>query len=56
MRCNRMSERLISSDSVVVLAADLFTLNDSARLEIGDDPLHGPLGDSDLQCHLSKHH
>src|SRR5438105_880013 len=55
MRFIVMSERLIGLDSVAVLAADFFTIDDSAGLEIGDDPLYGPLGDSDLQCHLSKH-
>ena len=55
MRFIRMSERLIRSDSVVVLTADLFAVDDSAGLKIGNDPLHGPLGDSDVQCHFSKH-
>jgi len=55
MRFNRMAERLISSNPVVVLAAELFAIDDSAGLEIRDHPLNGPLGDSDLQCHLSQH-
>ena len=50
-----MPERLIKSDAVAVLAADLFAFDDSARFKIGDDPLHGPLGDPDVQCHLAKH-
>ena len=50
-----MAERLINSNSVVVLAADFFAVDDIAGLQIGDDPLHGPLGNTDLQCHLSQH-
>jgi hypothetical protein len=56
MRFIRMSERLIDSDSIAILAADLFALNDLVGLEIGDDPLHGPLGDPDFQRHFSQHH
>ena len=55
MRRDGMWERLIHPDPIVVLPADLFALDDSAALKIGNDPLHGPLGDSDLQRHLSKH-
>lgn len=55
MRFIRMSERFICSDSVVVLATDFFAIDESAGLEIGDDPLHGPFGDSDSQRHLSQH-
>jgi hypothetical protein len=55
MRFNRVPERLTDSDSVVVLAADLFAVDVSAGFKIGDDSLHGALGDSDFQCHLSKY-
>jgi len=55
MRLIRMAKRLIRSNSVAVLAAELFAFDEPGRLQIGDDPLHGPLGNSDSQCHLSKH-
>lgn len=48
MRCNRMAKRLIGTDPVVVLTADLFAVDDPAGLKIGDNPLHSPFGDSDL--------
>ena len=54
MRFERMSEPLIGSDSVPVLAADPFALDDSTGLKIGDDPLHSPLSDADLRRHLSE--
>lgn len=56
MRFHGMPERLLRSNPVLVLAADLFAVDDSAGLQIGDDPLHGPFGDSDLQRHLAQHH
>ncbi len=54
-RFRRVSKWLIGEDSVVVLAANLFAFDDPAGFEIGDDPLHGALGDSHLQRHFSKH-
>ncbi len=50
-----MPKWLLGSDHVVVLAAHLLALDDSARFQIGDDPLHGALGNSYLHRHLAKH-
>ncbi len=50
-----MPKGLIGSDSVVVLAANLFAFDDSAGFEIGNDPLHGSLGYSYVLRHLSQH-
>ena len=55
MRFIRMSERLIIPDSVFILPADLFPLDEAAGLQVGNDPLHGPLGDSNPHGHLSQH-
>ena len=54
-RLNRVPESLVGPNTVVVLAANFFAFDKSTNFELGDDPLHGPLGDSDLHCHLSKH-
>ena len=51
----RVPKGLIDSDSVVVLAANLFALDNSAGFEIGNDPLHGSLGYSYVLRHLSQH-
>lgn len=55
MRFDRVSERLIRSDSVVVLTADSFAVDDSTGLEVDDDSLHGPFGDSDLARDFAKY-
>lgn len=49
-----MPQRLFVAYAVVVLTADLFALDGSDRFKIGDDPLHGALGDSHLQRHFAK--
>ena len=53
MRFICVSQGLIDSDSVVVLAANLFAFDDAAGFEIGNDPLHGSLGDSYPHRHLA---
>ena len=49
-----MSQWLIDSDSVVVLPTDFLALDVPTRLQIGNDPLHGTLGNLDLQGHVAK--
>ncbi len=56
MGFNRMPEGAIGSNPVMVLAADLFPFDESSSFQIGNDALHGSLGNSDLQCHFAKHH
>ena len=55
MRFDRMTEGLVGADPVAVLAADPLPLKESRLLEVGDDPLHGTLGDSHAGRHLAKH-
>jgi hypothetical protein len=55
MRLDGMPQGLIGSNSIVVLTADLFAFDDSARFEIGDDPLDGALRDSHLERDFAKH-
>jgi len=38
----------------MVLSTDLLPFNDTARLQVGNDPLHGPFGDAHPQRHLSE--
>ena len=47
MRFIRMPQPLIGTDSILILPADFFPFDDAGRFQIGDDPLYGPLGDSD---------
>lgn len=56
VRLNGVPERVIGLNEVVILAADLFALEDPAGFEIGDDPLDGSFRNSDLQRHFAKHH
>jgi hypothetical protein len=48
-------QRLFGADAVGVLPAHLVPLDEAASLEIGDDPLHRPLGDAHPQGHLPEH-
>lgn len=55
MRFIRMPEPLIGADPILIPPADLVTFDDTAGFKIGDDPLHGALGDSYMDRHLSQH-
>ena len=54
MRFDGVTQRLISLNHVVVLAAYSFALNDPASLKISDDSLHGSLSDPHLQRNLPE--
>lgn len=55
VRFNRVPQRLIGPNLVVILAAYLFPFDKSAGFKIGDDSLHRAFGDSDLLCDLAEH-
>lgn len=42
-------------DAIVVVPANLLTLNETVFLQIGNDPLNRTLGDANLDCHLAQH-
>lgn len=50
-----MPQGLVGSNPVVVLASDLFTLQDATGFQVGNDPLHGTLGNPDLQGNFTQH-
>ena len=50
-----MSQRMLGSDAIVVLTADLFAFDGSDRFEIGDDPLHSTFGNAHQPRNLAKH-
>lgn len=55
MRFTCVPQRLIGLNSIPILSANFFAFDESARFKIGDDPLHGTLGDSHLQRDLPEH-
>lgn len=55
MSLDAVAEGPIGEDPVVVLATDLFPLNEAAGFQLSDDALHGTFGDPDLQCDFPEH-
>ena len=55
MRFDGVSKLLIGENPVVILTANLFSLDDSASFKISDDPLNGALRDADLRCDLAEY-
>jgi hypothetical protein len=49
MGFDRMTERLIRKDTIVVLPADALVLDKAPVLEVHDDTLNGPFGDPDAR-------
>jgi len=54
MPFDRVPERLIDEDSVVIPAADSFAFHEAVGLQFLNDPLHRPLCDTNRQCHLTQ--
>lgn len=54
MRFDRVTERPVGQDPILVLTPDFFTFDVPCGLQVGDDPLHGAFGNPDLLCHLAK--
>lgn len=46
MRLDGVAQRLLKQNAVMILATDFPSLDESARFQIGNDALNGPLGDS----------
>ena len=55
MRLDRMPQVPFRQNAVMILAADLFALNEAARLQVGKKSLHGSFGNPNLPGHFSQH-
>ena len=54
MGFDRVPQRLISENFILILAADLLAADEAGNFQVLDDSLYGSLGDSDLSSHLAK--
>jgi hypothetical protein len=55
MRLIRMAKRLTRKNVILVLTSHLLSPDESALLQILDDPLNSTLGDADLERDVTKH-
>jgi hypothetical protein len=51
-----VSQRLVSEDFILILAADLLAADEACSFQVLDDSLNGSFGDSDLVGDFAKDH
>jgi hypothetical protein len=51
-----VSQRLVSEDFILILAADLLAADEASSFQVLDDSLNGSFGDSDLVGDFAKDH
>lgn len=54
MGFDRVSQRLVSEDFVLILAANFLATDKAGSFQVLDDSLHGSLGDADLMGYFAE--
>ena len=54
MRFQRVSERMVPDDSVVIASSSTLPLENASFLQLADDPLHGALRDAHPHGHFAQ--